>query len=127
MSARIYRTTVTAILITVSLYLPTAYAQLGGLLNQGGNSGSSGAPGNLGGLGGMTGGLSAQSLTSGSIGNVAGVLEYCIKNNYLTSNSASSVKDSLMGKLPGGTSSSDSGYANGAKGILDSSNGKKLD
>lgn len=75
----------------------------------------------------MTGGLSAQSLTSGSIGNVAGVLEYCIKNNYLNGNSASSVKDSLMGKLPGGASSSDSGYANGAKGILDSSNGKKLD
>jgi len=125
MSARMCR--IAATLIAVSLSLPTAYAQLGGLLNQGGNSGSSGGLGSLGNLGGMTGGLSAQSMTSSSTGNVAGVLEFCIKNNYLSGNSASSVKDSLMSKLPGGSSSSDSGYANGAKGILDSSNGTKLD
>ena len=31
--------------------------------------------------------LVGQSLSSGSTGNVAGVLEFCIKNNYLSGNS----------------------------------------
>ena len=75
----------------------------------------------------MGGALSGQSLTSGSLGNVAGLLEFCIKNNYLGGNKAASVKDSLMRKLPGGSSSSDSGYNSGAKGILSSSDGSQLD
>jgi hypothetical protein len=126
MNARACRTTAAVILITALLSVPAAQAQLGNLLNQGGNGGSSGG---LGSLGGMGSALSGQSLTSGSTGNVAGVLEFCIKNNYISGDSASSVKDSLMSKLPGGSSSasSDSGYADGAKGILSGSNGKQLD
>jgi oligoribonuclease NrnB/cAMP/cGMP phosphodiesterase (DHH superfamily) len=60
---------------------------------------------------------------------VTGVVEYCIKNNYLSSASgASSVKDQLMSKLSSKESpTSDSGYTDGAKGMLDSSNGKQLD
>ncbi len=81
------------------LYFPTAHAQLGNLLNQSGNSGATGGLGSLSGLGS---GSSLQSLTSSSTGNVAGVLQYCIKNNYL-GGSASSVKDGLMSKLPGGS------------------------
>jgi hypothetical protein len=63
------------------------------------------------------------------MGNVAGVLQFCIKNNYVSGASASSVKDSLTSKLTGGSSaaSSDSGYVDGAKGILQSSNGKQVD
>lgn len=61
------------------------------------------------------------------MGNVAGLLEFCIKNNYLGGNDASSVKDKLMGKLPGGSASSDNGYAEGSKGLLKSSDGKQLD
>lgn len=61
------------------------------------------------------------------MGNVAGLLEFCIKNNYLGGKDASSVKDKLMGKLPGGSVSSDSGYAEGSKGLLKSSDGKQLD
>jgi hypothetical protein len=99
---------------------------LGGLLNQGGKSGSTGGVGGLGGLDNLGNGLSLQSLSSSSTGNVAGVLEFCIKNNFL-GGGASSVKNSLTSKLPGGSSSSDSGYTDGSKGILDSGNGKQLD
>jgi hypothetical protein len=124
MSASMKRTTAAAALIAASLYMPSANAQLGDLLNKGGGNGSASGLGSLGGLGGA---LSSGSLASGSIGNVAGVLEFCIKNNYLGGDNASSVKNSLMRKLPGGASSSDRGYSNGAKGILDSSDGKQFD
>ncbi|ACD20607.1 MULTISPECIES: YjjA family protein [Paraburkholderia] len=117
------RTWANGLLVATLLYFPTAHAQLGNLLNQGGNGAAAGGLGSLGGLGS---GLSLQSLTSGSTGNVAGVLEFCIKNNYL-GGGASSVKDGLMSKLPGGSSSSDSGYTDGAKGILNSGDGKQVD
>ncbi|KMQ81092.1 putative glycoprotein/receptor precursor [Candidatus Burkholderia pumila] len=97
---------------------PVAHAQLSNLLNQGKDSAG-------GGLGGLTNGMSLGSLTSNSIGNVAGVLQLCAKNNYLGGDT-SSVKDGLMSKL-GGSSSSDGGYKDGAKGILDSGSGKKVD
>jgi hypothetical protein len=122
MSSSKRRTWANGFLIATLLYLPAAHAQLGNLLNQNGNSG---AAGGLGSLGGLAGGSSLQSLTSSSTGNVAGVLQFCVKNNYLDP-SASSVKDGLMSKL-GGSSSTDSGYTDGAKGILNSGNGKQVD
>ncbi|MCA3826528.1 MAG: DUF2501 domain-containing protein, partial [Burkholderia sp.] len=85
--------------------------------------------GNLGGLGGALTGGGGASLTPGSTGNVAGLLQFCIQNNYLggaSGGGAASVKDALMGKL-GGNASSDSGYTSGASGILDAGNGGKLD
>ena len=120
---------VSGMLIVVLLSFPVAQAQLGDILKQGGGSGSGGLGnlGGIGGIGGMGGALSGESLTSSSTGNVAGVLEYCIKNNYLSGSSASSVKNSLMSKLPGGSSSSDKNYSDGSRGILNSSNGKSLD
>lgn len=124
MIARKRRTWPSWFLIAALLYFPAAQAQLGGLLNQSGNSAATGGLGSLGSLGS---GLSLQSLTSSSTGNVAGVLEFCIKNNYLGGGSASSVKDGLMSKLPGGSSTSDSGYTAGAKGILNSGDGKQID
>ena len=87
-------------------------------------SGSDSGSGTLGGLGGA---LSGQSVTAGSTGNVAGILEFCIRNNYLKGDAASSVKNALMGKLPGGSPKSDSGYGDGAKGILNSAGGQKMD
>ena len=113
-----------AVLIAALSSVPVAHAQLGDLIKQKDVSGMSGGLGNAAGLGGA---LSGQSLTSGSLGNVAGLLEFCIKNNYLGGNKAASVKDSLMRKLPGGSSSSDSGYNSGTKGILSSSDGSQLD
>jgi hypothetical protein len=124
MKARMCHITAAGILIVTLLPFSAANAQLGDPLKQGGGSGSSGGLGNLGGLGGT---LSGQSVTSGSASNVAGLLEFCIKNNYLSGNSAASVKDSLMSKIPGGKPSSDSGYSSGAKGILSSSDGGQLD
>ncbi|KVG33752.1 DUF2501 domain-containing protein [Burkholderia diffusa] len=133
MKARLYRATVAGALIGLLAPFSIAHAQLGDVLKQvgGGDSGSSagGALGNLGGLGGaLTGGGGASSLMPGSTGNVAGLLQFCIQNNYLggASGGASSVKDALMGKL-GGNASSDSGYTSGASGILDAGNGSKLD
>ncbi|HKT95912.1 MAG TPA: DUF2501 domain-containing protein [Paraburkholderia sp.] len=105
-----------------------AQAQFGNLLNQAGGSGStSGAAGGLGNFGNLGSALSGSSLTSGSLGNVTGLLQYCIKNNYLNTDSASSVKDSLLSKLPGGASTTDSGYTQGANGILTAGNGSQLD
>jgi hypothetical protein len=55
------------------LYVPMTYGQLGNLLDQGKNAAAGGGLDNLGGMGN---GLSLDSLSSGSTGNVAGVLEY---------------------------------------------------
>ena len=123
MNARKYRSTAAVILIAALLPVSAAQAQLGDLLKQAGSSGSSGGLGNLGGLGGA---LAGQSVASGSASNVAGLLEFCFKNNYLSGKSAASVKDSLMSKLPGGSSSSDSAYSSGTKGILSGSDGSQL-
>jgi hypothetical protein len=58
----------------------------------------------LGKLGSMIPGGS--SMTSGSMGNVAGLLEYCMKNNYLGGDSgASGIKDQLLGKMGGSSGS----------------------
>jgi hypothetical protein len=67
------------------------------------------------------------SMASGSLGNAAGVIEYCLKNNYLSGDAASSIKDQLMSKIPGGKPASDTGYVDGSQGILTSSDGKKMD
>lgn len=81
-----------------------------------------------GGLGGLAGDSSSLgSLASGSAGNAAGVIEFCIKNNYLSGDAASSMKDKLMGKIGGGEAKQDSGYADGAKGLLTGSDGKSTD
>jgi len=74
--------------------------------------------------GGASGGLG--SMTSGSLGNAAGVLEFCVKNNYIGGD-ASAVKDQLMRKIPGGQPASDAGYVSGAKGLLTGSDGKTVD
>ena len=121
MNVRSCRITIAGMSIAALLSISAAHAQLGDLLKKEESSASSGGLGNLGGLGGA-------SITSGSASNVAGLLEFCIKNNYLGGNQAASVKDSLMSKLQGGSSaSSDSGYSSGAKGILSSSDGSQLD
>lgn len=132
MNARLCRATVAGALIGLLAPFSVAHAQLGDVLKQvgGGDSGGSagGALGNLGGLGGALTGGGGASLTPGSTGNVAGLLQFCIQNNYLggASGGAALVKDALMGKL-GGNASSDSGYTSGASGILDAGNGGKLD
>lgn len=87
--------------------------------------------GQLDSLKGLAGG-STDSLTSGSTGNAAGILQYCVTNNYLGGDSgASGVKDQLLGKLGGNSTAAaptqDAGYLDGAKGLLKSKDGKTLD
>ncbi|WP_186014246.1 DUF2501 domain-containing protein [Burkholderia gladioli] len=128
MKIRTGRAVAAGILIGLSLTATGAYAQLGDMLKQAGGSAtqnSGGPAGNLGGLGGALGG-GGSSLMPSSLGNVAGVLQFCIQNQYLGSGGASSVKDQLLGKL-GGNPQSDSGFASGSNGILDGGNGKTLD
>ena len=67
------------------------------------------------------------SMAPGSLGNAAGVLEYCLKNNFLSGSGATSIKDQLMGKIPGGKPASDTGYVEGSQGILTGTDGKKVD
>jgi hypothetical protein len=104
---------------------PFSWAQLGDVLKNPLGGGAESATSALGGLGS---GLSLQSLSSGSMGNVTGLLDFCIKNNYLGAGSAGSVKDKLMDKLGGPSkASADNGYTSGAQGILQDGHGKTLD
>ncbi|HET6552931.1 MAG TPA: DUF2501 domain-containing protein [Dyella sp.] len=74
---------------------------------------SVGSAQDLGKLGGMVPGGS--SMTSGSMGNVAGLLQYCVKNNYLGGDSgASGIQQQLMGKLGGGSGSAASSAEQGS-------------
>lgn len=107
-----------ALALAAALPMANGHAQLEGMLGKGSHGAS--------GLKGMAG-MGGASMTSGSMGNVAGLLQYCIGNNYLSADSAGSVKDQLMGKLPGGAQTQDPGYSDGLKGLLHGSNGKQMD
>lgn len=74
-------------------------------------------------------GLGLPDLAGGSASNVAGVLEYCIKNNYLKNASVSGVKDSLMQKagLSPAEPEKDAGYASGLGGMLAGGDGSNFD
>ncbi|MNV15285.1 DUF2501 domain-containing protein [Achromobacter deleyi] len=77
----------------------------------------------------MGGSLPSSSLSPATAGNAAGVLEFCMKNNYLSGGDAQALKDKLMGKVSGGSSQakSDSGYLAGVQGMLNGSDGKSVD
>jgi hypothetical protein len=96
---------------------------------------SSGSPSALGGLLGSGSGSAAGGLlsslgvpASGSAGNAAGVITYCLKNNYLNPNKAEQVKAQLLGKLGMGTqpqqAPKDPGYLQGLGGMITGSNGQ---
>lgn len=77
---------------------------------------------NLGSLGGELGGVLPGGGESGSMGNVAGILEYCVKNNYLGGASgASGIASKLLGKTKGGANNAD--YSSGVDGILKGKDG----
>jgi hypothetical protein len=124
MNTLMNRIAVAAALFGVLAPMAPATAQVGDLLKHGQGSGA--ASGGLGKLGGIGSALSGGSLASGSTGNVAGLLEFCLKNNFLSGQDSSAVKDQLMGKL-GGTPAPDSGYQEGAQGVLKSGDGKQVD
>jgi hypothetical protein len=125
MNTLMNRIAVAAAMLSVLASTAPAHAQLEDLLKHGQSSGGTSSSG-LGKLGGMGSALSGGSLSSGSTGNVAGLLEFCIKNNFLGGQDSASVKDKLMGKL-GGTPAPESGYAEGTQGVLKTGDGKQLD
>ena len=81
-------------------------------------------PGGLGGnaLGGLGGGL--PSVTQAGPANTAGVLQYCIQNNYLSGGVAGPAKDALLGQVPGASQSS--GFQAGSSGLLQTGNGQSF-
>ena len=106
--------------------------QLGGSGTPAESSGSTSALGGLlgSGSGGAAGGLlsSLGVPASGSAGNAAGVITYCLKNNYLNPSKAEQVKAQLLGKLGMGTQQQqapkDPGYLQGLGGMITGSNGQ---
>ncbi|MCZ2104364.1 MAG: DUF2501 domain-containing protein [Comamonadaceae bacterium] len=105
-------------------------AGLGDMLRGGSDSGSgsSALSGLMGGGGGGQGAaLSALGLTgSSTAGNAAGVITYCMKNNYLNVNKATQMKNQLLGKmgLAPREEPKDQGYLSGLSGMVTGSGGK---
>lgn len=86
----------------------------------------------LGDLKGVMGGGSSgtSAMQSGNLGNATGILEFCLKNKYLSGNSASSLKDQLMSKLgstTGQPAQNDPSYKTGEKGVLQTGSGSSVD
>ena len=66
------------------------------------------------------------SLDQASPSNIAGVLQYCVKNNYL-GGADKAAGSSLVGKFTGsGHGSKDSGFTSGSKGLLETGGGETL-
>ena len=91
--------------------------------------------GNSSALGGMMGGgadlsaLSAMGLTaSATPSNAAGVITYCMKNNYLNADKAAQVKNQLLGKMGLGQKEEPKaeGYLSGLSGMVTGSGGKSF-
>jgi hypothetical protein len=104
---------------------PAGQAQLTDALEGaiGGGSSSSSGGSLLEGLGGQ----SVPALDKVGLGNIAGVLEYCAKNNFLGGNTGG-LKDQLLGKLGGEEKAqSDPGYQEGLGGILGGDSGQKVE
>ena len=74
------------------------------------------------------GGLDLGSLSSGSAGNAAGILQYCVTNNFLGGadlTNAGSMKDKLVAKVGGqDKADADPGFAAGAQGNVIGGDGK---
>ena len=100
----------------------------------GGAAESSSSASGLGGMLGGSGGSSALSalglgnLSSGTASNAAGVLTYCMKNNYLNADKAAQVKNQLLGKLGLGQKEEpkDQGHQNGLMGMVTGADGKSF-
>jgi hypothetical protein len=121
-------------LIALALLAAGASAQANNLLDQlkekaGGAAGANaqstqgaqggGAASALGNLG-----FKMPAIGSSTMGNAAGVLQYCVKNNYLGGDAAS-VKDKLLAKITG-QKPQETGFNSGAKGLLKGGDGQTL-
>ncbi len=78
----------------------------------------------LGALKSQAGNLAMPALGSDTVGNAAGVLQYCVKNNLLGGDAAG-LKDKLMGKITG-QPAQEKGLEAGLGGLLQGGDGKSL-
>ncbi|WP_313303538.1 DUF2501 domain-containing protein [Diaphorobacter sp.] len=126
----------TSLLLSTALATTALTAQAAGLgdslrgkLGGGSEGGTSALSGALGG-GADASALSALGMTSsGTASNAAGVITYCMKNNYLNADKAAAVKDQLLGKMGlGGKKEEpkDEGYLSGLSGMVTGSNGQSF-
>jgi len=77
--------------------------------------------------GGGTAGAMPDLGTVGT-GNLAGVIGYCARNNYLGGGDAAGIQDKLLGKLGGEQQAqSDPGYQEGLGGVLGGQSGTKME
>jgi hypothetical protein len=103
---------------------PAARAQLTDAIEGALGGGKSSSGGSL--LEGLGGG-SMPSLDQVGIGNIAGVVEYCAKNQFLGGDAAG-VAGGLLGKLGGQEkASADPGYQEGLGGVLGGDSDQKVD
>lgn len=129
------RATLVAIaLLAAAASAPAQNQMIDSLRDKLNKSNATSGTGGAGGTAGSTGtgaaiasglGLSMPQVGASTMGNAAGVLQYCIKNNYLSADAAGGVKDKLLGMVTG-QKQQQTGYANGAKGLLQGSDGKSL-
>lgn len=70
-----------------------------------------------------------KALSSSSMTNATGILQYCVKSNVLSADGTTAVKDQLMSQLGlNGTDASQSpDYKEGLDGLLKTGEGKSLD
>ncbi|WP_127957677.1 DUF2501 domain-containing protein [Serratia microhaemolytica] len=75
----------------------------------------------------LNGGDSA--LSAKTMGNAAGILEYCVKNNILSQSGTDLVKNQLLDKLGLNTpaSANNQDYQQGLAGLLNTNNGQQVD
>ena len=113
--------------------LPAQASGLGDSLRQasglGGDKAAASSEGAGSGLGGMLGaGAGGAGALSATAGNAAGVISYCMKNNYLNADKAAQVKDQLLGKLgmQKQEEPKDTGFQNGLGGLVTGANGKSF-
>ncbi len=83
---------------------------------------------NMGSMSSM-GSMSLPSVSAASPTNVAGLLQYCVQNNYLSGGSAdaaAAAKGALLSKFTGSSANpaSDSNFASGSNGVLQTGNGQ---
>lgn len=106
-------------------------SSLGGGSTAANDSRTSALGGLLGSGGAASGGLlsSLGVPASSTAGNAAGVITYCMKNNYLNPNQAEQVKAQLLSKLgvtPQQPAPKDQGYLQGLAGTITGSNGQSF-
>lgn len=83
-------------------------------------------PGGQGGAGGAAGGM-LPSVSQASLPNLAGVLEYCVRNSLVSGSGTSSIASSLLGKAGGNAATSTPQYQAGSSGKLETGGNSSYD